>query len=412
MKNGKVLIAQSGGPTAVINASLVGIIEALHGHSEIKAIYGSRNGLQGALTEDFIDLRRQTRITLERVAQTSGAALGSSRTKPSPEACQLVFDVCRRHNIRYLFYIGGNDSAETADIINRAAQDIHYELRVFHVPKTIDNDLLKNDHTPGYGSAARYVALEFIGMNNDQKSLAGIHIVKVMGRDAGFLAAASVLGKRDERDAPHRVYIPESPISIRGFIEEVLSDYETYGTCVAAVSEGVKTTKGDELIKIAAAELYSKDRLLPKDSFGNVQLSGFGVDGDYLLCVVHKGSDGKARVRTDRLTYGQRTHPTIFSEIDRIEARYVGRFAAEEGLRADHDGSVVIKRTGYGHHYGIKLGVVPLERVAKGTKKMPPRFYDPETKMPTPTFIRYASDLVGPLPEQGRLEDIPVPKID
>lgn len=406
---GKALIAQSGGPTGVINASLVAAVKETRQHPEITAIYGSRYGLQGALKQDLINLGIEGDRTLDFVAKTSGSALGSARKKPEPEECVTVFRVCKAHDIRYLFYIGGNDSAEAADIINKDAKQAGYELHIFHIPKTIDNDLKFSDHTPGYGSAARYIALEFMGFTNDQRSLPGIHIVKTMGRKNGSLTSASVLGKRAENDAPHLVYIPEYPVSIDDFVKDVLITYKKYGTCVVAVSEGAKTTEGEELVTVAARELYGKSELLPKDSHGNIQLSGFGVDLDYLLCKVIEAGEG-IRVRTDRETYNQRCHPTIVSEVDRKEAAIVGRQAVIEAIRWDSDGSIAIKRTGYGPDYGIKLFVTPLESVAKGTKSMPEEFYDPAKKMPTDAFRTYAQDLVGELPEQGRLKRYAVEK--
>lgn len=400
---GNMLIAQSGGPTAVVNASLVAAVREAREHPEIAEIYGARNGLKGALEQDLINLRLETGATLNRVAQTPGSALGSCRKKPASKDCGDVFKVCQAHGVRYFFYIGGNDSAEAAHIINEASNAAGYELRVFHIPKTIDNDLRENDHTPGYGSAARYVALEFIGFTNDQRSLSGIHLVQVMGRHAGFLTAASVLGKRDETDAPHLVYIPEVPFSVDNFVSDVLGAYRRYGTCVAAISEGATTEDGTPLAKIAANALYGKAELLPKDSHNNIQLSGIGVALDYLLCKVVQ-ADGSVRVRTDRLTYSQRTHPAVVSEVDREEAALVGSRAVIEAIRSNQDGSIAIARTGSSSQYGIETKVVPLSAVARETRSMPPEFYNAPRRMPTPAFVDYASDLIGKLPEQGRLE--------
>ena len=199
---GNILIGQSGGPTPVINQSLVGIVQEAKKHEAVGKILGARHGILGILNEDFIDLGAQGTETLERVAKTPAAALGSCRHKPTKEDCEKVFDVFRKYSVHYFFYIGGNDSAETADIINNIARERSYELRVFHVPKTIDNDLRVTDHCPGYGSAARYVACCFAGNDLDNRALPGVKIDIVMGRHAGWLTAASALARIDETSGP------------------------------------------------------------------------------------------------------------------------------------------------------------------------------------------------------------------
>lgn len=403
---GNAVVAQSGGPTGVINASVVGVVEEAKKHPEIQGIYGALNAVEGALEQIFINLQEESQENLHLVSETSGSGLGSSRKKPKDEHCDRLLKVFKAHNIRYFFYIGGNDSANTANIINTFAEQDQprYEFRAFHIPKTVDNDLLVSDHCPGYGTAATYIALEFMGITNDQYSLPGIHILKVMGRKAGFLTAASVLGKRDERDAPHLVYIPEVTFSVDDFVEDVLATYEKYGTCVVALSEGVKTEDGKELITLASEKLYGTSELLPRDDHGNIQLSGLGGDLDYLLAKINEASPN-ARVRTDRLTYNQRSHPTIISYRDRTEAYAVGKEAVTQAVNSDiGSGSIAIRRIGYGRDYGIELFVTDLQNVAEKTRSMPAEFYDGEKKMPTDAFIKYACDLIGPLPAQGRLE--------
>ncbi|MBR4946032.1 MAG: 6-phosphofructokinase, partial [Kiritimatiellae bacterium] len=183
---GNMLIAQSGGPSMVINQSLVGAILAAKGSDKIVEIYGALHGIQGIFDEAFINLRAEPDEVLLRVAQTPSSALGSVRRKPTADDCRAIFEILARRNIRYFFYIGGNDSAETANIIAEEAERQGYEMCCFHIPKTIDNDLLGNDHTPGYGSAGRFVACAVRGDDLDNRALGGVKIDVIMGRNAGF----------------------------------------------------------------------------------------------------------------------------------------------------------------------------------------------------------------------------------
>ncbi|MDP3387142.1 MAG: diphosphate--fructose-6-phosphate 1-phosphotransferase, partial [Eubacteriales bacterium] len=206
---GKVLIAQSGGPTAVINQTLVGIVMESRKYTQVERVYGAMHGVEGIINEEFLDLTQETSHNLEQVALTPSSALMSTRVKPDSEYCKEIFRVLRAHEIRYFFYIGGNDSADTARIVNEEAKNANYELRVIHVPKTIDNDLMLNDHTPGFGSAARFVTQAFMGVNLDVRALKGAYIGVVMGRHAGFLTASSAIAKKYDADGPHLIYLPE-----------------------------------------------------------------------------------------------------------------------------------------------------------------------------------------------------------
>ncbi|MHC4912781.1 MAG: diphosphate--fructose-6-phosphate 1-phosphotransferase, partial [Planctomycetota bacterium] len=203
------VVGQSGGPTAVINASLVGIIEEASKHSEIENLYGAVHAVAGIVKDEFIDLKKLSADELEQAAGSTCAALGSSRDKPDEEYCEKILDVFKKRNIRYFFYIGGNDSANTAHIINTMAAKAGYELRAFHIPKTIDNDLLVTDHCPGFGTAAKFEACALMGDDLDNRALPGVKIDVIMGRHAGFLTAATALGKQREDDGPHLVYFPE-----------------------------------------------------------------------------------------------------------------------------------------------------------------------------------------------------------
>ena len=195
-------------------------------------MYGAVNGVQGIINEDFIDLTQETTHNLEQVANTPSSALFSTRDKPDKAYCQEIFKVFKAHNVRYFFYIGGNDSADTVRIVNEEAEASNYEFRAIHIPKTIDNDLMMNDHTPGYPSAAKFVAQSFIGLNLDNRALPGVHIGVVMGRNAGFLTAASSIAQKYPDDGPHLIYLPERKFSTDKFLRDVKEVYDKYGRCI------------------------------------------------------------------------------------------------------------------------------------------------------------------------------------
>lgn len=397
--SGNMLIAQSGGPTMVINQSLIGAVLEAKKHKQIKKIYGSLHGIKGILDERFIDLGKESRANLEAVANTPSSGLGSVRKKPKPEDCAKMFEVMKKNNIRYFFYIGGNDSAETAHIVNEEAKKQNYELRCFHIPKTIDNDLRENDHTPGFASGAKFVAMAFMGDNLDNRALPGVKINVVMGRHAGFLTAASALARVYPDDGPHLVYLPERPFDVDRFAADVKAVYAKYGRCVVAVSEGISDKAGTP---IAAA--YTKE----VDSHGNVQLSGSGALGDLLAGIVKQKTE-ISRVRADTFGYLQRSFPGIVSETDAKEARAVGRLAVQVAAKKNVDGSVAIKRKP-GKTYRAEFKVVPLGSVAKETRHMPDEFINKDGNDVTAAFIRYAKPLVGDLPKIGRFVGKPVAK--
>jgi len=397
---GNMLIAQSGGPTVVINQSLIGAVLEAKKHAQIQNIYGARHGIKGVLNEDFIDLGRENPATLELVAQTPSSALGSVRKKPTPEDCTKIFGILQKYNVRYFFYIGGNDSAETTHIINEEAKKVNFEMHCFHIPKTIDNDLRENDHTPGFGSGARFVACAFMGDNLDNRALPGVKINIVMGRHAGFLTAASALGRVYPDDGPHLIYVPEKPFHIETFAKDVKAVYEQYGRCVVAASEGISDADGTP---IAAA--YTKE----VDSHGNVQLSGSGALGDLLANIVKQKTE-ISRVRADTLGYLQRSFPGVCSPVDAKEAREGGRLAVKQAISGDVDGSIAIKRAP-GPKYKVYFERIPLSAVAKETRHMPDNFINAAGNDVTKAFIAYAKPLVGELPEIGRFKGYAVKKI-
>lgn len=397
---GNMLIAQSGGPTAIINQSLVGAILEAKKQKRITKIFGSLHGIKGILEEDFIDLGREGVRTLEDVANTPSSALGSVRKKPTPDDCARIFAVLQKYNVRYFFYIGGNDSAETTHIINEEAIKAKYEFRCFHICKTIDNDLRQNDHTPGFGSGARFVASAFMGDNLDNRALPGVKINIIMGRHAGFLTAASALARVYPDDGPHLIYLPERPFAMTRFLADVKRVYKQYGRCIVAVSEGISDRNGK-----AIASLFMKET----DSHGNVQLSGSGALGDLLAGEIREKL-GIARVRADTFGYLQRSFPAIVSENDAKEAREVGRLAVHYACGAYKNGSVAITRKP-GKKYAAAFKRVPLKSVAKETQHMPAKFINKAGNDVTKAFIDYAAPIVGKLPKIGRLKGVPVKKI-
>ncbi|MBR6022901.1 MAG: 6-phosphofructokinase [Kiritimatiellae bacterium] len=388
---GNMLIAQSGGPTAVINQSLVGAVTEAKKHKEIVKIYGALHGIAGILGDELIDLGAESPATLKAVAATPSSALGSVRKKPTHEDCVAIFAKLQKRDIRYFFYIGGNDSAETTHIINEEAKKAGYELHCFHIPKTVDNDLLENDHTPGWGSAAKFVAQAFMGDDLDNAALPGVKIDVVMGRNAGFLTAASALARTYKGAGPHLIYLPERPFDIDDFAKQVKAVVAKQGRCLVAVSEGIVDKKGTP---IAAA--YSKE----VDSHGNVQLSGTGALGDFLVKVVKEKTD-ISRVRADTFGYLQRSFPGLVSENDAKEAFQAGVAAVKAAVSADVDGSIAIRRA-KGKGYKVSYERVELRKVAKNTRSMPDAWIAKNGHDVTPAFVKYAAPIVGPLPRVGR----------
>ena len=396
---GNMLIAQSGGPTVVINQSLIGAVLEAKKHKEIKKIYGALHGIKGILNEDLIDLGRESVATLKAVAQTPSSGLGSVRKKPTPEDCTKIFEKLQKYGVRYFFYIGGNDSAETTHIINEEAKRAGFEMHCFHIPKTVDNDLRENDHTPGWASAAKFVAQAFMGDDLDNAALPGVKINIVMGRHAGFLTAASALARTYPGAGPHLIYLPERPFDLEKFPKQVAAVVKKQGRCVVAVSEGICDASGR-----AIAAAFTKE----VDSHGNVQLSGSGALGDSLAGVIKAKTD-ITRVRADTFGYLQRSFPGVVSENDAREAFAVGREAVKLAVSGDIDGSVAIRRK-KGKKYQVFFERVELRQVAKETRHMPDAYIAKNGCDVTKAFLDYAAPIVGKLPPIGRFKKIKVKK--
>jgi 6-phosphofructokinase len=391
------VVGQSGGPTGVINASLVGVIEEAKKHPEIQNIYGAVHAVAGMVKDRFIDLGRLSEETLQTVAASPSSALGSSRDKPDKEYCCKILEVFQRRNIRYFFYIGGNDSANTAYILNTVADEAGFDIRAFHVPKTIDNDLLVTDHCPGYGTGARFVAMALMGDDLDNRALPGVKIDVIMGRHAGFLTAASALGKQRDDDGPHLIYVPERGVSLDKFLADVEAVYRRLNRCVIAVSEGICDADG----KVWAEKIVQTSE---KDAHGNVQLSGTGALADFLAARVKDRLKIK-RVRADTFGYLQRSFPAIQSTVDVTEARRCGRQAVKYALQRDN-GSVAMRRIS-GEKYGVRMFRTELKNVAEKTKSMPAEFINADGNGVTQAFADYALPLVGKLPRTEYLGGYP-----
>ena len=381
MFNGKILVAQGGGPTAVINQSLVGIILETRKHSPKTKVYGSLHGVNGIINQNFLDLTQETLEDLENVAATPCSALGSTRDKPDINYCKEIFKVLKAHEIGTFFYIGGNDSSDSLRIISDEAKAQAYPLICIHIPKTIDNDLMINDHTPGFPSAAKFVARAFAGINQDNRALPGIYLGVVMGRHAGFLTAASSLARQFDDDGPHLIYLPEKEFVVSNFVS---SSYQKFGRCVIAVSEGISDATGTPI----TSQLSPKTE---RDAHGNIQLSGTGALADLLTSFIRKETNIN-RVRGDTFGYLQRSFLGCVSEIDKTEAREVGIKAVQFAKLGNQTGSVTIHRTGI---YNIHYRLSSLEDIAGKTKVMPNNFMTNSGTDVTQKFQNYLQPMLG-----------------
>lgn len=384
-----MVIAQSGGPSMVINQSLVGAVLEARKSERIGKILGARHGIVGILSNDYIDLKKPSVKKLEAIAETPSSALGSCRRKPDAADCRAIFEEFCKLNVGFFFYIGGNDSADAARIVAEEAEKEGYPLVVYHIPKTIDNDLRSCDHTPGFGSAARFVASAIRGDDLDNRALGGVKIDIIMGRDAGFLTAASALARIREDDGPHLIYLPEVVFTEEKFIKDVKAAMKKYGRCVCAVSEGIRGKDGIPIgAKLGTGET---------DSHGNVQMSGTGALGDALATILKTKADVK-RVRADTFGYLQRSFPGIASKVDQAEARAAGEAAVKAALKGElTKGTIAIVRE-EGKKYKIAYAPVPVANAAKYTRSVPKEYIAGNGHDVTGAFLDYVRPIVGELP--------------
>ncbi len=390
------LAMQSGGCTHVLNRSLYGIASEHAAAMPGGTLYGAPNGLEGILRDESVNLSAVSESRWRRVAAAPGAAIGSTRRALRDEDIAPVFDYLAKRGIRHWFIIGGNDSAATGHRIQTAAREIGYELSVINVPKTIDNDLLMTDHCPGYPSAARFVALATLGAGLDAEAMRGaspVTIIEVMGRDAGWLAAASALAKRDERDAPHFIGVPEIPLDEDDFLAKMEAACARYGFAVAVVSENARGPDGAVVGSQAEASFA--------DDFGHEYHDG---PARYLAALASARLG--VRVRWEKPGTIQRSFIPAASEVDMREAEMAGRAAvqaAREGLR---DAMITLVRQDDGagaEGYRCGTGVAPLSEIAGKVRPLPPEFLPTDAAFPTPAFARCLSPLIGEIPRAERL---------
>ena len=343
----------------MLNLSLMGVVQEASGKQAFGEVYGAAHGLEGLLRQDFIDLGRLSKTAWSRIARTPGAALGSTRRKLRPEEESSIINVLSRHNIRYLFIIGGNDSAETGHKIALASRDMGYEVTMINIPKTIDNDLILTDHTPGYGSTARFVALATMGAGQDAQAMgqaSPITIIEVMGRDAGWLAASSALARQEERDAPHLIGVPEVSVNENRFLDRIEDAYRRFGFAVAVIAENARGPNG---------VLGGQEEPWFVDDFGHPYYDG---PGRYLAGLVSRQL--KVRTRYEKPGTIQRSFMTCVSRTDAQESEMAGRAAVRYALNRETEQIVTLVREP-GKHYSCTTGLAPLEQVAGQVKVMP-----------------------------------------
>lgn len=392
-----MIIGQSGGATAVINASLVGAVDTALRDGRIRGIYGMQYGIQGLLKEDIIDLRQQPSTLWQQLLYAPSAALGSCRYKLQDEDPLHAVEILRRYNVRYVLYIGGNDSADTAHRIAQAAQQNSYELQTISVPKTIDNDLPFTDHCSGYGSAARFIAQATIDSTMNTISIPWhypVKIIETMGRDAGWLTASSALGKRDENDPPHIILTPEHPFSSEQFLTQVEATHSRIGYVVVAVAETIRDEKGQALGSVGQ---------VGTDAFQHPLLSGAG---QALVDLVK--SQLKLRARFDKPGDLQRMSSAHISSTDRDEAYLVGQAGVKALLAGESDKMVTLVRHDEPQYHCI-TGLVGLSEVANEQKLLPDDYMNDTKTMVTQAFYNYALPLIGePLNTYPTIEKVKV----
>lgn len=392
VKATNTLVMQSGGNTPVFNRSLFGVVSEAVGNEAVGKVYGAVHGLEGLLADELLDLGTYTASRWRDIARTPGAALGSSRRRLEPEDVTTVLGVLRSRSIGRVHVIGGNDSAATGHALHQEARAAGVPLRVVNVPKTIDNDLVGTDHTPGYGSAARFVALATMGAGRDAEAMgsaAPITVLEVMGRDAGWLAASAALARREERDAPHVVCVPEVPVDEERFAGLMEEAYRKHGFAVAVVAENARGVDGP--LGPDAEPWYT-------DEFGHPYYEGAGRHLAALL-----GRRLNVRVRYEKPGTIQRSMAACVSTTDAREAEMAGRAAVRAALNDETDVMVTLVRSG-GEGYGCETGLASLAGVANAVREMPPEYLDPAHYAVTETFLDYARPLLGaPLPRFGRV---------
>jgi len=382
------IVAQSGGPTTVINSSACGAIQEAAKSGKIGRVIGATNGILGVLNEDLFDITSEKPQTIEALKRTPAAAIGSCRYKlksieKSRADYERILDVFKAHDIHYFFYAGGNDSMDTADKVNKLAADSGYGLVCIGIPKTVDNDLAFTDHCPGYPSVAKYVATCAMEAGRDTEAL-HTHdtctILEVMGRNAGWIAAATGLARRCPEDAPHLIYMPEAAFNFDKFTADVKEVYESIGGVFIVAGEGLKNEKGQYITADTGA--------FGRDSFGHMQLGGVA---EMLKNAVEKEVGIKAR--WNKLGTQQRTAMHFASLTDVNEAYLCGQTAVKQALSGTNGKMITLVRQP-GPKYKCTTGLAELSDVANGEKKVPAEYINKEGNGVTDAMLAYVRPLV------------------
>ena len=401
MKNlkGACIFGQSGGPTSVINASAAGVfIEALK-QENITEVYGAEHGIKGILDEKFFDIKKEDIKELELLKHTPSSELGSVRYKLKDASVdetdyKRLLEVFKKYNIRYFFYNGGNDSMDTCNKISKYLQKVNYECNVIGVPKTIDNDLATTDHCPGYGSAAKYVATTVAEVYKDMTvyNTGLITVIEIMGRNAGWLTAASSLANKIGC-GPDLIYLPERDFDIDKFVEDVKKASEKKnGQVMVCVSEGIHDKDGNYI-----SELYAQGA---KDSFGHTQLGGLAA----VLANILK-EKLNTKVRPIEFSLMQRCGAHIASKTDIEEAFNAGSEAVKAAVRGETDKMVCFKRVK--ENYEIEYILLDVALAANAEKKVPDEWINKEGNGVLQGFVDYALPLIQGEAEQPKEEGLP-----
>ncbi len=392
--SGTILVGQSGGSTATLSVTLAGVLEAASQSGAIDRVYGMRNGIEGVLREEFIDITDVSATDLRALRRTPSAALGSCRYALAESDAERAMDVLRAHDVRYFIYIGGNGSALTVQSVTRWADASGYELHAIAAPKTIDNDLWGTDHTPGYGSAARFAALAAMDGGADSWALRThdqVKILETFGRNTGWVTAATALAKRDEADPPHLIFVPERPLTPERFLQDVQEAYDRYGYAHVAVCEGLRRPDG--------SLLFASERAVDQDAFGRGQLGGVSSILSELVA-----SELGLKSRTDKPGTMQRACISLASSVDLDESFRVGK-AAVAAATAGETGKMVALKRAPGAEYAVSTGLVSVAEVAGKERPLPDAFLNHAGNFVTPAFLDYARPLLGePLPAYARLQ--------
>ncbi len=398
--SGTLVVGQSGGSTATLSNTLAGVLAAASWSKAVDRIYGMRNGIEGFLGEDFIDITDVTPHLLDALRKTPSAALGSCRYALAEADAVRVSAILKAHDVRYFIYIGGNGSALTVQAVDRWAREFNHTLSAIAVPKTIDNDLWGTHHTPGYGSVARFAALAAMDGGSDSWALRThdqVKILETFGRNTGWVTAATALAKREEGDPPHLIYVPERPLTQERFLQDVQAAYDRYGYVHVAVCEGLRRPDGELL--------FASDRAVDRDAFGRGQLGGVST----LLAELVANELG-LKSRTDKPGTMQRACISLASPVDLEESYRVGAAAVAAAVSGATGKMVTLERMP-GAEYAMTTGLIAVSEVAGKERPLPDAYLDEAGNYVTSEYLDYVRPLIGgPLPEYVRLRTPSVSK--